>query len=454
MSANDIRRRVRRGIGGYLVSQPIALLIQLAGVPLYLHFWGVDLYGEWLILAAIPAYLSLSDVGFTSATLHAMTMQVAAGDRPAALRYFRTSWWLITAISIVVCGAVTVGVYTLPVAAWFNLGLLGGDDVALLLTLFALHVVVSLQTGLLNAGFYSEGEYGQGTLFLSLGRLIEFLLVVAAVVAGHGPVGAAAALLVGRVVILVAMGWRLRRVAPWLSLGLFGFSRAAARELFGPAAGFTGYIVGGALNVQGPVLIIGAVFGPAAVVPFATLRTLTRLVPQMLQSISNIVRPEIGIAVGHGDMATTRRLNRYACRLALWVVLAAAIGLSLFGDWIVALWTSGRVTAEQPLFALLLAIMAANAVWTANAWTLQAVNRVRMQALVYILANGTALVAMGLAGASAGLAGPAIALLAAEIVMAGFVVRWTFAFLGESPALFLLSLLVPPFDIVRQLRGR
>lgn len=453
---SGIRRRVLRGLAGYAVSQPVALLIQIAGVPLYLHFWGVDLYGEWLVIAAIPAYLAASDLGVTTATLHAMTVQVAAGDRDAALRTFRTSWRLVSLFSVVACVIVMAGAYSLPVGDWLNLGRLGDDDVVLLLLLglFSLHVIGSLQTGLLNAGFYAEGEYGQGVALLSLARLAEFVLGAVCVVAGFGPVAVVTAFVVGRAIVAVAMRQRLRRLAPWLSLGLGGFDRTTARELFGPALGFTGFAIGNALNGQGPVLVVGAVFGPAAVVLFSTLRTLTRLVPQLFQGLSNVLRPEIGIAVGSGDLATARRINRLAGRLALWGVVALALGLAVLGDPIVALWTGGRLAVEQPLFMLLLAVIVVNSLWTACAWTLQAVNRVQRQALIWFMTNGAALAGMSIAGAAAGLEGVAVALILAECVMVGYVVNRTLAFLQDNSGAFLMSLLVPPVDIVKQLRGR
>lgn len=448
-----LRRRVLRGLAGYAVTQPISLLIQIASVPLYLHFWGVALYGEWIVVAAIPAYLTTSDLGFTTATQHAMTAQVAAGDRAAALRSFRTSWWVISLISLFVCAVVVLGSHLLPLADWLHLGLLAGNG-AQLLSLFVLHVVLSLQTGLLNAGFCAEGEYGQGVTLLGLGRLLEFLLVAAAVAMGLGPIGAVCGFLAGRLAILIVMRWRLLRVAPWLRYGMSGFDRATVRALFGPAMGFTGYTIGNALNIQGPILVIGAVFGSTAVVPFATLRTLTRILPQLLLVLTNIVRPEIGIAVGRDDFALVRRLNRLLCRLALWAVLVIAIGLALFGDVVVTLWTGGHVAVSEPLFALLLGVVTINALWSTNAQTLRAINRVQGQAVVYLLANGLALATMAVVGTALGLAGPAGVLLVAECVMLVYVVTRTLAYLGEAPGPFLKSLLVPPFDVVAHLRAR
>lgn len=448
---DGLRRRVLRGIGGQAATHIALLVVQLAGVPLYLAWWGVDLYGEWLILIAIPAYLALGDLGFTSATAHAMTMESAAGKRDEALRSFRTTWWVVTGLSVAIAVAAMAALAFLPVDRWLGFTQLTGGDVGLVLLLLLGHIVLNLQTGLLNAGFQSQGEYGQGTALLAAAQLTEFGLIVLVVVSGHGPVEAAAAMVAGRAVFLVVMRYRLRRVAGWITFGLSGFSVATFRRLFGPALGFSGYIAGHLLNIQAPILIIGAALGPAAVVPFATLRTMIRLAQHLLASFSVIVRPEIGIAVGSGDFDLVRRLNRDASRLAVWLVMAFVIVLVAFGDQIVGLWTSGRVAAEQPLFGILILVMVVNTFWQVSAWVLQAVNRVQQQAAVYVLSNIVSVAVMAAFTAGAGIIVPALALLAAEIAMALHVVSRSLAFLDETPSRYFSALMRPPVDVLARI---
>ena len=76
---SEVRARVIRNLGANGVSQIVNIIVQLCSVPLFLRFWGVTLYGEWLTLSAIPAYLAMSDLGFASVAANDMTMRVARG---------------------------------------------------------------------------------------------------------------------------------------------------------------------------------------------------------------------------------------------------------------------------------------------------------------------------------------------------------------------------------------
>jgi len=83
-AASSVRRRLVRGFGASAMGPVVTALVQLVSVPVFLRFWGAHLYGEWMVLSAIPTYLSLSDTGFGSVAGDDMTMRVARGDRAGA----------------------------------------------------------------------------------------------------------------------------------------------------------------------------------------------------------------------------------------------------------------------------------------------------------------------------------------------------------------------------------
>ena len=82
--------RLFKGFGASLYGQAVVVVIQLAGVPILLSQWHAVLYGEWLILFAIPAYLSLGDLGFSLSAANDMTARVGRQDRAGALTVFQS----------------------------------------------------------------------------------------------------------------------------------------------------------------------------------------------------------------------------------------------------------------------------------------------------------------------------------------------------------------------------
>ena len=98
------------------VSRLSNTIIQLIQVPVFLHFWSVPLYGEWLLINSIPTWLTFSSVGFGTVAGNEMTMLVARQDRDGALRVFQSCWWLIAGICSALIVLLSGALYLLPAA--------------------------------------------------------------------------------------------------------------------------------------------------------------------------------------------------------------------------------------------------------------------------------------------------------------------------------------------------
>lgn len=447
-----LRSRLIKGAGAQGYAQGVNVLFQIATVPLLIHAWGLALYGEWLILSAVPVYLAMSDVGFTAATQNDMTIAVGKGDRQAALISFQSTWLLVLAVSLLVVLAVVGAVSVLPFKAWLNLATLTETSIGFVLVLLSLHVIVGLQAGLIYCGFHCRGSYGLGQFLLANIRLLDLACLAAAVLAGGGPVAAAAALLAGHAAGTVAMRIVLRRVNPDIVFGWRHARLATIKRLAGPAVAFTAFPLGHAFNVQGMVIVIGAVLGPSSVAVFATLRTLTRFGLQLVGAVNRTVQAEISKAFGAENWGLLRMLHDHGCQAAFWLSGATALGFVVLGEWILRIWTDGAIEMQSELFYLLLAILVVNGLWHASLMLVYATNRHQRVAVVYIAVSLFAVAAAYVAAWQAGLIGVAAVLLAADTILAAYVFRVSLGLLDESPMGFARMLVKPPLFVFKGLR--
>jgi hypothetical protein len=68
---------------------------------------GADHYGAWLVLTAVPTFLTFSDFGFTFVAKNEMVIAVAAGDRDRALGTFQSIFGLLNIVApLIALGAV------------------------------------------------------------------------------------------------------------------------------------------------------------------------------------------------------------------------------------------------------------------------------------------------------------------------------------------------------------
>src|SRR5690349_13933161 len=109
-----------RGLGANVYGQVIIVVVQLVGVPVLLHAWGSQLYGEWLILFAIPSFLSITDLGFSQSAANDMSQKVAREERTEAVQVFQSLCAIVFACALAALLLVTAVVLAFPLARWMH----------------------------------------------------------------------------------------------------------------------------------------------------------------------------------------------------------------------------------------------------------------------------------------------------------------------------------------------
>ncbi len=443
------RSTKRRLILGFLtnwVGRLAATIIQLVQVPVFLHFWSVPLYGEWMIVSSIPAYLSFSNAGFGNVAGNEMTMLVAREDRQSALRVFQSCWWLICILCVGTIILLSGVLYTLPAARLLKLTNLGEADTKWIIFYLGVSVLLGQLEALLQSAYRSIGRYAFGSLLKSSLSLFAFACMIVSVALGTGARATALVYAAANVACTLFLSILVRRDIPWIRFGWQHASFAEIRKLARPAIAFMGFPLGNALNLQGTLLAVSYALGPTEVVVFGTARTVSRVAIQMVQMVNSTFEPEMSIAYGAGNLELTRSLLRRACQLALLSALVIVAIMLTFGPWFLTHWTGGHVPPSRPLLAILLLVVVFYALWSTSATLMTSTNQHQRLASYYLF--GTAL-ACGLCYVFArlyGLYGAAASLLISELVMNLYVVPACLHIAQDTLPAFLGSMVRIPSD--------
>ncbi len=450
MVGSTVRKRLWQGLGANAYGTFIVAIVQLVGVPILLHAWGARLYGEWLMLFAIPAYLSLTNLGYSLSVANDMTARVACGDREGALVAFQSLAVLIGITAIVAALVLLPFLYFLPIVGWLHITSLAPGEMHLVLLLLAGEVLVHLFGGLSSAGFRATGEYGLGIALESTVSLAQYVALWVVAIFGFGPVGAAAAFFVVRIIgggtVLGYLSYR----HSWLHLSFAKARLGYLRGLITPSLANLMLPIAHALRNQGLVIVVGVLLGPIAVVVFSVLRTLTRISLRLVTIISHAIEPEIAAAEGQRDHALQRRLYLAGLQSSLWFSLAAGLILYFIGDAVLKLWTQGRVAMDHPLFIWLLVSGVSAAFWHVPLSTLQGLNQHTRAALVYVMSAAlTVSIGFALVATTGRVAEAGLAMLIGDGLFVGYVL-WAAGRITGTPIGLVFAHLANPIGAVQQ----
>ncbi len=409
---SPLLQRITAALGANAFGQATNIVIQLASLPLFLRQWDVATYGTWLMLSAIPAYLSMADVGMVSTAGNRMTMAMGRGDARQANAIFQSALLFM----LLACGGLAAT--ALPMVLWAPVPGLVGWDERLALAALVLTVLLALFGGLAEAIFKSTGRYAQGTMLANGLRLAEWLGgMIGLFIGGSFAAVAIAALLVRAAGVFGMIWWSGKGPHPF-SWGLAEAHLAEVRAMAKPAVSFMAFPLANALSFQGVTLVVGHLFGPTMVAVFNTYRTLARVAVQVTGTFGHALWAELSHLYGRGGAQAVAGLYRRSA----WIGAALSVGLSLVlylvAPWLLHLWTHGRIGVQPALIGILLVYAAAGGVWHVPRVLLMATNQ-HVGLAQWTLPAAT--VSLGLSwvlGQVLGLEGAALAMLLSELSIA------------------------------------
>jgi O-antigen/teichoic acid export membrane protein len=419
----SVTQRLLRGFGANALGPVVTAIIQLGSVPIFLHAWGAAKYGDWLLLSAIPTYLSLSDLGFGNASGSDMCIRVAANDREGALRTFQSSWVLVTFASLIALVVASATVWWIPWQAWLRLSNLQSHQAATIIIVLGAYIVTAQQNGVADSGFTCDGHFATSSFWMTFLRLAEAVAATAVVALRGSLLAVAITYLLVRCVGTIGFVFLLRKMSPWIRYGIRYARLTTIRQLAAPAFGFMALPVGYALNLQGLILVLGARLGPIAVVSFSTLRTLSRLNSQLIAVIKHPLWPELSRAFGEGNIALARRLHRHACQAALGLSIFGGLMMWIVGPFVYRLWVRHAVSFDARCFHVLLLVVVTSSLWDTSSVIAMSINAHFRIALTYSAAAALTLAMAWILVAPLGTVGAAIALFATDGWMTWLVLR-------------------------------
>lgn len=439
-STSPISRRIIKGLGANAFGQFVNIMTQLFSVPIFLHYWGADLYGQWLILASIPSYLSMSDIGFGSVAGNEMAMLIARQDYRSALRVFQSAWMFIICVCSVVGLLTAICAYLLPFATWFNLHSLSQQQVSLLICLLAAYTLVSQPGGLIDAAFRSDGRYAEGTALVNIVRLAEMALVLVSVVLGGKLVTAAAIFLLARMMGTYWIWLMFKRNSSWLKIGYDRASFKVIQQLFRPAVAFMVFPLSQAFIFQGMNLVVGGILGSVAVVVFTTSRTVTRVAIQLITLVNHAVWPEFSSAFGSRNLVLARNLHHKVSFFSLWLSVLCSVVLVFIGPWLLDTWTAKQIDVNVSLFYVMLILVISSSVWHGSSIVLMSTNTHGGLAKISLVASLGAIASAYVLLKTFGIVAAPIALLVADISIGFYATRRAIQILEDSFAGYIRSL--------------
>jgi O-antigen/teichoic acid export membrane protein len=229
-------RRIRQSVGASLLFKPLAVIVPLVTLPLFLAYLGPARYGLYESAGAIAIWLAMTNVGMGVGLINRLTECEVQGDRALARRYVSTLTWTLCGIAAAVIAAAAILVPLFPWSRWLRI-----DDVeaaaeaARAIQVACILTAIGVVAGLASSIYTGYQESHRNIAWDGLSKVATlaaaFLVVLAP---GWGTVGVLVASTGVPVAIRLAnLAWLVGVEKPWLRPTFAGFDRGLLGRLLG-----------------------------------------------------------------------------------------------------------------------------------------------------------------------------------------------------------------------------
>jgi O-antigen/teichoic acid export membrane protein len=341
--------RLTRGTLANILGQALNTVGQLAQVPILLSSWGTQTYGEWLALSAMVAYLATLDLGMQTYVVNRLNQCHALGETGEYTRVLHTGLLVNTVIPFTGFLIALPVIFYAPLGSWLQLRATDHDTAAWVTALLSLQVVYSIGYGMIFGIYRTIGEYARGQMVSNVRYALNLVLTICVAVAGGRLMALASTQLALIVVTTVAIYIDIRRRHPSIRIGLSQADWRLGWQFLLPSLTFLAIQLVSALLIHGSTVLVSAMFGAAALVVFATLRTLTNMVKQAAATVQLALWPEFTTLDALSQVNALRTLHLLGTKIVMTVAVCASVFLLTAGDRVIEFWTRGRVQYDHDL---------------------------------------------------------------------------------------------------------
>jgi len=347
-------RRVGNAAVATLSAQGIAVLYNLLLVPVFLRYWSVLVYGEWLALSSLAAYLSTVDIGVSIFGVNKLTQAYAQGDMREYRLYQSTFLSFYLVVASVGTLVLAILAWALPLGDWLGLRATPSHESSWVIFLLGIQVLWSIPQRFMISIYRTVGDMAKTQWIMNAQMILMMSLIALGLALGAGMVQLAVLQIISVVTVGVWVLQDVRRHLNDVFPSIVGASAALFREAIKPSLLFAVFVLTTPMVFQGTVILVSVVLGGAAVAVFATTRTLVNLVRQVIGAISYAIWPELTMIEARGETRHLAGMLRLTVTLSIIISVAFAATLWFEGADVLRIWTHGRLEPDLLLLRVFL----------------------------------------------------------------------------------------------------
>ncbi len=358
-----MRNRIKSNFCAAVFGKSVLILQQFLLLPVFLAKWGVEYYGAWLIISALPATLSSANLGLGPASSTRAVLALGRGDVDLANKGVLSASVILFIIYI----PLTIVFFFIPADSILIQNTSCISHVSIILGFLMASAGVNSLAGPFEGYWVARGIAARQIWIQSGFQLLNYLAIALTIFLGGSGIHVACIQFIITSIGAVCFIYLSSKLFTWKAWELFDI--VSMRGLIKDGIGFQLSSVWQAIYFQGSIFLANFFLGASGVAAWTVVRIISRLGCQLLNLSYNVFFPEFQSAISKNDLGSCRKIFSFGLTVSLIIGLCFAFVLSLFGSSFVSFWTDSIIEVPDYTWLILSMGFIFNSTW----WTSQIV---------------------------------------------------------------------------------
>lgn len=356
----------KRVFSGFIANgygQGVTIFSQIILVPFFISSWGIQQYGDWLILIALPMYLSLSDMGFSTSTANEMCMLAGKDRDKEVMSIFASSWYLSIFLATILSIILFFIFLLLQHTGTYKFTSITPDDARFGFILYLIYMLLTVLCTSITVIYKFVQRYSQSIYIDNTTRLFESILTIILLIAKQDLTTVIAGMIMVRIFGLSCLIMVAKFITPDFSLKLSDFSIKKIKDITGSSLNFSLFSTAVNLFPQAFLIALGSTSSSQTVVGYTMVKTLARFGFQVLNSYNNSLSVEIAHLSGKKSWDKIFSLvDKSFIYFLTFSILYISVGLYSV-NYIFKIWSRLNLQVNHMLFFLVSATSLTQSIW-------------------------------------------------------------------------------------------
>ena len=335
--------------------QGITAIEHLLLVPLFLSFWEIDTYAEWIIISVIPTYLLLGNLGITSYGANLICIAYNQNKRNEVNFIFKNVFFFTCILILFFLIVFLFFDYLFNFRHILKISSLSQTGFSSVIILLVLKLLFSTLTSFLLMLLRAIHKNHILNLFIILFSLTEFLLIIAILLNRGGILDVA---LIGTLNYFVAFVFTylfIKKRFRWFNTKKIKISFLYLKKILYPSASFMIPNLSRSFIIQGTIIFIATTLNNNLLIFYNSMRIVLNGMKQLINTYSISFCPEIMIFFAKKKIKKIAEMYKSLLKYNTIISITVVFILIFFIKEPFLYWTKGVIKWEFNFFIIFLA---------------------------------------------------------------------------------------------------